>query len=234
MQDKKYWIEHKIRSLIARGLKPSKAIKRALGIDNPDIIKSLSSLWEDGEFSVVISSDADVWAEAYAGIRSCMQGKGELCRKAYSPFGVQIAVAVRNGKPIARCLVREGKFPKQYGEAHFALAAYLEIVEGMQHESILSSVESASCAVTERKTVVVEKEYTLIDARLVEVCMNFEDVKKYSPTKYYFEKGYTKSWKSYKDGTPYWAVYSKPVVKTVKNTVSETVVVFKPFVDFVE
>ncbi len=127
--DQVYWVEHKVRCLInERGMRPSKAISRVLGLKSPEEIKALSTLWVDGSFSVSIGTDMSTWISAYDHVRSCMQGYGELCCEAYSPHGTAIAVVNIGGLIRARALVREDAYNTAYGELSWALLIFLRVV----------------------------------------------------------------------------------------------------------
>jgi hypothetical protein len=112
MEEKIWFAEWQISQ--GRG-KPGKVIRRMYSAATDGQVQDLAAFVTDG-YSVQVTSDPTVWVEAYAKIRSCMIGKGELCAKAYTPHGVKIAV-LRNaqGEICARMLVREGKAYQAYG-----------------------------------------------------------------------------------------------------------------------
>lgn len=132
-QERIWWIEHQIRSIIAaHPMKVGKAIRRVLPAIKDAELQALSSLWSEGSFNVSLSDSPAVFVEAYQSVRSCMYGKGALCRRAYAPHGIGIAVARRGGELVARALVRDtGAFNRCYGSAHYALDAVLRLVAGL-------------------------------------------------------------------------------------------------------
>ncbi len=128
MNEKIWWIEHQIRSLTqGRGMRPGKAIRRLFSVSD-DKTGALARLWNGTDFGVEFSAEESAWIGAYSDIKSCMQGRGAMCHRAYSRHGVSIITAQRDGKYVARALTVGGRFPQAYGEASFALEALLEIV----------------------------------------------------------------------------------------------------------
>lgn len=112
-------------------MRPGKAIRRLFGTTDEQT-GALAGLWQDGGFAVEASGDASMFVEAYASVRSCMQGQGALCHRAYARHGVQIIVARREGVVTARCLTVGGKFPKAYGYDSFALEVLLTRLVGLE------------------------------------------------------------------------------------------------------
>ena len=128
MNDKIWWIEHQIRSLTqGRGMRPGKAIRRLFSTSD-EKTGALARLWNGTDFGVEVSAEEPAWVGAYSEIRSCMQGYGALCFRAYSRHGVSIITTKRDGKYVARALTVGGRYPQAYGEESFALEALLEIV----------------------------------------------------------------------------------------------------------
>lgn len=128
MNDKIWWIEHQIRSLTqGRRMRPGKAIRRLFSTSD-DKTGALARLWNGTDFGVEVRAEESAWIGAYSDIKSCMQGRGAMCHRAYSRHGVSIITAQRDGKYVARALTVGGRFPQAYGEASFALEALLEIV----------------------------------------------------------------------------------------------------------
>lgn len=124
-----YWVEHRVRNLISgRGMRPSRAIARVLGLTDPEQIKALAALWHDGEFAVTIGDSRELFVAAYEQVRSCMQGKGELCWRAYSKHGTDLAVVTIGGQIHARALVRDSAYNTVYGELSWALKVFLSVV----------------------------------------------------------------------------------------------------------
>lgn len=127
--ERKYWIEHQVRGLVnGRGMRPSRAIARVLGLSNPETIKALAALWRDGEFAVTIGDSRELFVAAYEQVRSCMQGKGDLCWRAYSKHSTNLAVVTIGGQIKARALVRDSAYNTAYGELSWALKIFLSVV----------------------------------------------------------------------------------------------------------
>ena len=128
MNDKIWWIEHQIRGLTqGRRMRPGKAIRRLFSTSD-EKTSALVRLWNGSDFGVEVSAEEPAWVGAYSEIRSCMQGYGALCFRAYSRHGVSIITARRDGKYVARALTVGGRYPQAYGEESFALEALLEII----------------------------------------------------------------------------------------------------------
>ena len=128
MNDKIWWIEHKIRALThGRGMRPGKAIRRLFS-SSDEKTGALARLWNGSDFGVEVSAEEKAWVGAYSDIKSCMQGYGAMCHRAYSRHGVSIITVHRDGKYVARALTVGGRFPQAYGEESFALEALLEIL----------------------------------------------------------------------------------------------------------
>lgn len=138
MYNKMWFIEHKIRALIdGRGMRPGRAIRRLYPRLSDAAVASLVACWQagEGEFGLITSeTEPDLWVRAYDEIRSCMQGKGALCRRAYERHGVQVvALADSQGRLRARCLVQQHAdgllyAAPQYGEYHYQLADVLRLI----------------------------------------------------------------------------------------------------------
>lgn len=111
--------------------KPGKAVRRAYPWATDAQVQDTAA-YIVGGYDVEITSSPAVWVDAYASIRSCMQGKGALCARAYTPHNVQIAV-LRNadGVIVARALVRNGCANKAYGASAHTLLAVLEVLGGV-------------------------------------------------------------------------------------------------------
>lgn len=127
--ERTYWIEHQVRNLInGRGMRPSRAIARVLGLTDPEQIKALAALWCGDEFAVTIGDSRELFVAAYAQVRSCMQGKGALCWCAYSKHATSLAVVTIGGQIKARALVRDSAYNTAYGELSWALKIFLSVV----------------------------------------------------------------------------------------------------------
>lgn len=112
MNDKIWWIEHQIRGLTqGRRMRPGKAIRRLFSTSDEKTC-ALARLWNGADFGVEVSAEEPAWVGAYSEIRSCMQGYGALCFRAYSRHGVSIITARRDGKYVARALTVGGATPK--------------------------------------------------------------------------------------------------------------------------
>lgn len=149
-QEKVWWVEHQIRSLTKlRGMRCGKAIRRVLNTTDEET-QALAGLWGDGEFSVVFGDTSELFSAAYTQIRSCMQGRGELCHRAYTPHGVGIAVSYRDGEITARGLHHAGMYNKTYGQGSYALSVFFEKIAGIKFSTKWIDDETAEkCLVTE-------------------------------------------------------------------------------------
>lgn len=129
MEEKIWFAEWQI--IQGRG-KPGKVIRRMYPAATDGQVQDLAAYITDG-YSVQVTTHLAVWVEGYAGIRSCMKNKGELCAKAYTPHGVKIAV-LRNaqGGICARMLVRDGKAYQAYGYKAGMLVVVAQFLGGVE------------------------------------------------------------------------------------------------------
>lgn len=204
IQEKIWFAEYKVLKSRA---KPGKTIRRMWPDATDAQVQDLCGYF-CGDFDVEITSDKNVWIDAYQCIRSCMQNKGELCERAYSPHGVQIAVMRdKSGGIVARMLVRDGKANAAYGSQAHTLIAALTMLGGVTLCSAwLDDVYHDEIAVTG-------------EVVWAELCV---DVWETIPTYH----SYPAHW-----CMPGYATYSHKRVGTKSLSVKRQGVVFRPYLD---
>lgn len=180
--EKIWWIEHQIRNMTGRGMRPGRAIKRLFPDLSSGQVKSLAEAWQGKEFGLTIGESQTEFVAGYTYISSCMQGKGELCHAAYTPHGVRIAILWRDGVPVARSLIWENGYVRTYGSAHYQLEAVLTLA-GLEWASLRHMW--GKIAVVERVKVLVRNVHLPELRRSVGYPTNFTFAENESRAKYY-------------------------------------------------